>query len=281
MLSPTNLAKFRIFRQNVMERVGLDDSQISIISYPKSGRTWLRALIGKAVCEQYHIGEDLLLDTYTLAKKAGILTTRFTHDGGEIVEGTHYKDLPVDRSKFRNQKVVFIVRDPRDVLVSCYFQAIKRVEVFEGPIPAFIRDERFGIRKYVHWLNIWHLNQIYPKEFLFLSYEEMHASIPDVLRQVLEFMDASNISDAVIDSAVQFGGFESMREMEKKDQFGLEWMRPGDVNDPESYKVRRGKVGGYTDYLNPDDVAYIDNSVNEIGCPFLRQYYDQKIGVLE
>jgi hypothetical protein len=48
------------------------------------------------------------------------------------------------------------------------------------------------------------------------------------------------------------------------------------VNDPESYKTRRGKVGGYVDYLTAEDIAFIDQTVNEFGCPFLRQYYEEK-----
>jgi hypothetical protein len=275
MLKPTNLTKIRIFRQNLMERAGLDDSQVSIVSFPKSGRTWLRALIGKAICEQYNIDESLLLDTYTITKKAGALTTRFTHDGSEIIDKTPYRELAVDRSRFKTQKVLFIVRDPRDVLVSCYFQAIKRVDTFEGSISEFIHDDRFGIMKLVHWLNIWHVNQVFPKEFVLLTYEEMHASVHASLRRVLEEMNAQ-YTDDVINKAVEFASFESMREMEKKDQFGIEWMRPGDINDPESYKTRRGKVGGYVDYLTEEDIMFIDKTINDFGCPFLRQYYEEK-----
>jgi hypothetical protein len=35
-------------------------------------------------------------------------------------------------------------------------------------------------------------------------------------------------------------------------------LRPGDASDPESFKVRRGVVGGYRDYLSPSDLAYIE-----------------------
>ena len=252
----------------------MDDSEVVIVSYPKSGRTWLRTLLGKAFCEQYGVDEGLLLDTYTLTKQTGVLTTRFTHDGSEILDGKHFRDLDVDRSaKFQGKKVLFIVRDLRDVLVSSYFQAVKRADVFEGEISAFIRDERFGVQKIVQFLNIWHVNQFFPDDFLLLTYEDMHKDTERALRQALDFMGAGSVTDAVIDRAVEFASFESMRRMEKNDEFGIWWMRPGDVDDPESYKVRRGKIGGYVDYLSSEDIAYVDETVQAIGCPFLRAYY--------
>jgi hypothetical protein len=33
---------------------------------------------------------------------------------------------------------------------------------------------------------------------------------------------------------------------------------PSDSDNPDSYKVRRGKVGGYSDYLSAEDIAYCD-----------------------
>ena len=35
-------------------------------------------------------------------------------------------------------------------------------------------------------------------------------------------------------------------------------LTPRDVRNPNSYKVRRGKVGGFVDYLSPEDIAYCD-----------------------
>jgi len=33
--------------------------KVYIISYPKSGRAWLRMLLGKALCEQFSLGEKI------------------------------------------------------------------------------------------------------------------------------------------------------------------------------------------------------------------------------
>jgi hypothetical protein len=40
-------------------------------------------------------------------------------------------------------------------------------------------------------------------------------------------------------------------------------MMPRDKDNPDSYKVRRAKVGGYRDYFNDEEVAAIDNYLTE------------------
>jgi hypothetical protein len=38
-------------------------------------------------------------------------------------------------------------------------------------------------------------------------------------------------------------------------------MVPGDKDNPDSYKVRRAKVGGYRDYFDDDQVQQIDSYI--------------------
>jgi len=54
-----------------------------------------------------------------------------------------------------------------------------------------------------------------------------------------------------------------MRKLEEKNVFWLAGgrMKPGKKGDPNSYKVRRAKVGGYKDYFTDDESAQIDELV--------------------
>lgn len=81
---------------------------------------------GQGAHETYGLSEDLLLDTYVLTRRAGVLRTRLTHDGSSIVERRSFRKLS-NSNRYRNKKVVLLVRDVRDILVSCYFQATRRV----------------------------------------------------------------------------------------------------------------------------------------------------------
>ena len=71
---------------------------------------------------------------------------------------------------------------------------------------------------------------------------------------------------------VDSGGWENLRRAEAADAFRSASLRAANPADPESYKVRRGKIGGYVDYLSPGDIAYIDEREAESGCEFTRPY---------
>src|SRR6266513_1927861 len=92
-----------------------------VVSYPKSGRTWLRVLIGKALCLHRGLDTDGLLDTPGLTAAAGVSRTELHHDGSEIRDDLDYRSLPQDKRVYRGKKVVLLARDPRDLLVSSYF----------------------------------------------------------------------------------------------------------------------------------------------------------------
>ena len=131
---------------------------------------------------------------------------------------------------------------------------------------AFIRDECFGIRTIVTMYQIWQENRNVPREFLLLRYEDMHRDPARCLRSLLEFIGVEHPDEAAVAAAVRYGSFENMRRLERSGSFSRK-MSPGDPDDEESYKVRKGRVGGFMDYLSPDDIAYVDRVIDEAGNP--------------
>ena len=60
-----------------------------------------------------------------------------------------------------------------------------------------------------------------------------------------------------------------MRKLEQKNVFWLSGgrMTAKDKNNPNSFKVRRAKVGGYRDYFTDDEAAQIDRAIQESLSP--------------
>jgi hypothetical protein len=246
-----------------------------VISYPKSGRTWLRVLLGKALCLHYGLGPELLLDTPTLTDAAGVLRTDFHHDASELRDDLDYMTLPEDKRVYRGKDVVFLARDPRDVLVSSYFEATRRSFLFDGKpvgfdgsLADFVRSPVFGARKVAAFYDIWARNQRVPKNFLLIRYEQLHAEPQELLGEVLRFLGAGAVEQEHIAQAVSYAGFDNMRRLERANAFHDPRLRPGDPREPESYKVRRGIAGGYVDYLAQEDIAYIDRELALRSSPF-------------
>lgn len=244
-----------------------------IISYPKCGRTWLRLLIGKVLCDQFDLPEEAIINTHQLTAVPPVLRTHFSHDFSSIKAGFPYNRIPQDKSMYAHKKVLFMIRDVRDTLVSSYFQATRRVNRFSGPMSAFVRDNRFGIKKIIAFYNLWYQQQQTPRQFMLLRYEELHQDPFTALKRSLEFMELQPIIAENLHTAIQFAQFDNMKKMESKGMFTSDKMQPGEKSDQDSFKVRQGKVGGFGDYLNDADLAYINQTIQEMGCPFVEQYY--------
>ncbi len=244
-------------------------AEVVIVSFPKSGRTWLRLLIGKALCEHCGLPDSRMLDTLSLSREAGLRPTVFSHDGASNTEARHMRRLRGDKSEYENKHVVFLRRDPRDVVVSCFFQASRRRDLFSGDLSDFLRDPHYGIDKILRYYNVWYRAREVPTSFALISYEALHARPVASLRIALDAMGCGPLPDVVLEKSVSFGQFENMRRMESEGRFESSRMTPGHAGDPESFKVRKGEVGGHRDYLSEADQAYVDARLAQVECPLL------------
>jgi hypothetical protein len=211
--------------------------KIVLVSFPKSGRTWLRVMLDAA---NVHID--------------------YTHDRSGHQGQRHLSEMGHDKSAYKDRRVVLLVRDPRDVVVSGYFQATKRIGVYDGSISDFIRDPKHGIEKIIIFNSDWFSSAGIPKDFHLIQYEDMHARLREVLTEVIRFADPGRrLPD--LDKIMELGRFENMQEMENSGELAKKYgkiLKPGDPTDVESFKCRKGKVGGYADYLSEDDIEYCD-----------------------
>ncbi|MGB3794951.1 MAG: hypothetical protein WA957_01445, partial [Alteraurantiacibacter sp.] len=60
-----------------------------------------------------------------------------------------------------------------------------------------------------------------------------------------------------------------------QDSFNHERLRPADPENLDSFKVRRGKVGGFVDYFSDEDIAYIDDYIDRNLDPYFACYYSK------
>ena len=79
------------------------------------------------------------------------------------------------------------------------------------------------------------------------------------LGRALDFLGVA-YSQRQIEDAVAFASYENMKQLEQTQVFRTHGQRlvPGDRGNPDSYKVRRAKVGGYRDYFDDEQLAVID-----------------------
>lgn len=253
------------------------EADFVIISPPKSGRTWLRMMLSRFFQIRYGLPEGELLgyDNYHL-KNPEIPRIRFTHDR-YINVYTGYCDSKRD---FYQKKVILLVRDPRDVVVSNYFQWINCVNPYKKrllnipeqpekvPIFEYALTQQFGIPRTVDFLNGWATELEKTRKYLRIRYEDMRAEPARILGEILGFMECG-ASDEEIGQVVEWTSFENMKKLEQSRSFdsGSRRLMVKDPGNPDSFKVRRGKVGGYTDYFSDSELEQIDRLIVEKLAP--------------
>ena len=204
----------------------------------------------------------------------------FTHDN-------YIKDFTGDfetKQPFYNKRVVLLARDPRDVAVSQFFQwkfRLKPSKVAINNYPPrgsdislfdFVMGDNGGsMAAVMDYLNLWAREAGRVEHLYLLRYEDLRADPKQGLRQLLDFMQV-RASDADVDAAVDYSSYENMKKMESKEQFRFAGgrMMPRDKDNPDSYKVRRAKVGGYRDYFSDEEVAAIDAKMKAELDPLFR-----------
>lgn len=246
-------------------------ADVHVVSFPKCGRTWLVLLIGKAIAEHHRLRIDNPLKLRQMAwpwRRIPYILQH--HDGGP--EFLLPEEIPTDKSAYAGKKVIFLVRDPRDVLVSLYFQLTRRNANFDGTFDEFLAQRRGGLEALIAFYNAWAANRQTPRDFLLVTYEDLHQDPHGELRRVLAFLGVPDVSDATVDTAVEYAHFDNMREIESSNALGTSRLAARDADDPDSYKTRRGEVGGYTDYLDGDALAWVNATIREQLDPFYARY---------
>ena len=249
----------------------LANSDFVVVSFGKSGRTWLRVLLSRFFQLRFGLSERHLIGFDNLHRKnRAIPRIFFTHDN-YLKDFTGNADSKAD---FYNKKVVLLVRNPCDIAVSQFFQWKYRmrpakktlnqypeheadVEVFD-----FVMDEDAGLPKIIGFLNLWASEAPKLGDLLVVRYEDLRSDTDATLRRILEFMGQEPSADELAES-VSFASVENMRKMEQKKVFWMSGgrMTPKDKSNPHSYKVRRAKVGGYRDYFSDEEAARLDKMV--------------------
>jgi hypothetical protein len=120
------------------------------------------------------------------------------------------------------------------------------------------------MRAVTDYLNLWAAEADKVENFHLLRYEDLRSEPHRELRNMLDFMQI-DASDEDVNAAVEYSSYENMKKMESKAQFRLAGgrMMPRDKDNPNSFKVRRAKVGGYRDYFSDEEVAAIDERLAE------------------
>ena len=284
-----------------------------LVSYPKSGRTWLRMILARLLvnmgesCEEY-----------------------------EMLPSLHqYPDWMISNyPNINNAKVILLHRHPGDVVVSYHADHVS----LDGQcalmdFSEFLRDDKWGALRNINFNNWWVLTfmedpsfynraiefeiktassqppgkriagpqrgaksteNVSIKQYMIISYEHMKRDTFGVVKEIAKFLEIDGCTDEHIREAIEYSKFENMKKIELgedpelpnlldsyKGQFGkmenIYEKVDGELvllEAKKNVRVRVGKVRNYLNVLSAEDIKYIHDTMEKHSI-LSREYYEK------
>ena len=197
----------------------VDSSDTFIVSYPRSGNTWTRFLIANLISPDEPV---TFANIERIIPDAEAQSSRYLKSipRPRIIKSHEYFD-------HRYKKVIYIVRDPRDVALSYYNFQRKYRQIEDGyPVEQYVSDFVHGRLSSIDW-GTWGENvgswlACEGREgFLLLRYEDMIADPAQVLAKIAAFLNLP-ASPESLQKAVERSSASRMRELERSQ--GADWV---------------------------------------------------------
>jgi hypothetical protein len=221
----------------------LRDHDVLLASYPKSGNTWVRFMLGQLLAGREVTWDDLG-DFVPMVNRTRHSTGHLA-SGGRLVK-THDQRLRAYRTPGR--RAVYLVRDGRDVAVSYYHHQIREgtfVGEFDGFLERFLagRVDRFGT--WSDHVKSWTGGEG-PPSLLRMRYEDVLADPSASLAEICSFIGLAVERD-LIDRIVTDNRRERMRAKERDSSY-LDSRRVQDVPF-----VRAARAGDWRHVFSEQD----------------------------
>lgn len=230
-----------------------------LFSYPKSGRTWLKFMLAKYL--MLLRGDDHDLDFRYLNVVVPNLSFLYSWKnifpiGPTFLGSTHSTSQRVGQF----HKLILLLRDPRDVLVSFFFHQKAR-EIFSGDLKDFIFDSPYGLHAQIRYLNFWARRVNSGSRCHVMRYEDLKASVEEEMENAIRFLDVP-FDSRIMKEAIAYGRFDHMKRIEdEKGNLDDSPDRIQTLNDELRF-VRKGRTKAYKDYLQADEIMRINRALS-------------------
>jgi hypothetical protein len=227
-----------------------DSNDIFVAGYPKSGNTWVQYLLGGLI---FGIDVRLVPDSLIQDLVPDLHSARFYR---RHLTPTFFKTHDLPQPQYR--RVIYLVRDGRDVMVS-YFHHLTAM----GNSPEYLKlvttgEGLFPCRWHEH-VEAWTANP-HGAQMITISYEMLKRDSATVLQRICDFAGLER-ERSVLERVAENSTFEIMRKKEEKSG----WQNP--IWPRDKAFVRRGKVGSFKDEMP----AAVLEAFAKVSMPTLRR----------
>jgi len=243
--------KYALGLDKAGNRFTVYDDDTFLVSYPKSGNTWVRFLLANLIYPNESVG---FANINRLLPSPDVLSKRFLK---KVPRPRILKSHQPFDVRFR--KVIYLVRDPRDVIVSEYhFNLKKRYIAADVTLEEFARRFLLGeTSSYGSWWEhtaSWIGARQGNPAFLLVRYEDLLADSIGETTKIAQFLSLP-VDRERLQAAVDRSSANRMRELERKQ--ADQWT--GTKNTVKDIPfVRSAKSGGWKQSLPATIAAEIE-----------------------
>jgi hypothetical protein len=229
----------------------IQEDDICIVAYPKSGNNFLLFLIAMLLYRKK-------IDWATKGELIQNVTS-------EPIQNLPYPHLVWSHKSYDPvyPKVIYLVRDPRDVVVSYYHHFLKyfgETRDFDEFFDAFMEGD-IGPGMWDWNIESWLNNQDKVKNgFLLVKYETLLKNTFNEAKRIVGFLNLDRTDDE-INEAVNWASFDNMKALEQKQRDHLNLNVP--TANPNMPFVRQGKANKWKSVLNKEQQQQINRAFDK------------------
>lgn len=226
------------------------DSDVFVITYPKSGTIWLQQILSLIEVNGDVTATNDLLTSQRIPWIELIGNEKeFVSAPSPRIRVTHlqYQFMPLGIKK-KKGKVIYVARNPKDVLVS-YYHFHKYATMLETPkdfdefFEKFLKGNVYGNCWFEH-IKTWYSHRE-DMNFLYITYEEMIKDLWSVVERISLFL-GKNLTPQQINMVVEHSTFKNMKE---NPQANYQLISSNLLNHQHGAFLRKGTIGDWKNYF--------------------------------
>ncbi|KAL6638757.1 hypothetical protein ACP70R_023616 [Stipagrostis hirtigluma subsp. patula] len=243
---------------------------------PKCGTTWLKALAFATMARGAHPPARaehplLRLNPHDCVP---FMYNLFAAGSGSALDALpsprlmsthmHHSLLPASITENPGCKIIYICRDPKDMLVSLWHFVRELIPdlTFSDLFEHACQGVSYNGPIWDHVLGYWNASKASPEKVLFLRYEDMLRNPIDNTRNLARFVgqpfSPAEEEEGVAMDIVRLCNFEKLKNLEVNRNAGSSRLLM--ANDKY---FRKGKVGDWVNHMTPDMARRLDTIVEE------------------
>jgi hypothetical protein len=216
-----------------------------LVSYPRSGNTWMRFVLGSII------------------NKTDVTFDNMERLFPDIYQNTHRQLKKIPRPRYikshesydnRYPRVIYLVRDPRDVAISFYFyhkKLNKYEDSFQNFLSLFFRPKALQKLRWDDHLESWRKNASNVKDGIyFVKYEDLLINTVENISTILNFLKFT-AEKQEIESSISRNTFKNMQKKEVYFSDNNALFRD---TDKEMRFVRSGQKQQWRNFMSDDQV---------------------------